>query len=193
MSYYSNNQNNYAANPYAQHAPPPPQQHEEVDLDDYYGQNNASSQWDSRSAKSSHTMHSNYSTQPINKPYEQQPPMPAPYQQNQIVDYPPTHRVQFPGGFGGPQRTYTESSGFSSAREKLMKRRVRRRFTCYTAKLPTYPTLLLAWFIDFIWQSIRQVPLQNGNLVVDVQVPSHIVTSSEKSEEFSKMRVRGYS
>jgi chitin synthase len=38
-------------------------------------------------------------------------------------------------------------------------------------------------------QSVRQVPLQNGNLVFDVQVPSHIVTSSEKSEEFTKMRV----
>jgi hypothetical protein len=131
MSYY-NNQNSYAVNPYGQHAPPAPQHHE-VDLDDYYGHNNASSQWDSRSAKSSHTMHSNYSTQPINKPYEQQPPMPAPYQQNQTIDYPPTHRVQFPGGFGGPQRTYTqESAGFSSAREKLMKRRVRCRSTCHS-------------------------------------------------------------
>ena len=129
MSHYDN-QNCHTAHSYGQDASPASQHHEEVDLDDYYGHNNASSQWDSRSAKSSHTMHSNYSTQPINKPYEQQPPMPAPYQQNQIVDYPPTQRVQFPGGYGGPQRQYTqESAGFHSAREKLMKRRVRRQST----------------------------------------------------------------
>lgn len=162
MSYY--NQNSYGnANSYNNnyHQQSPAAQHQEADFDDYYTQGNASNQWDNRSAKSSHTVHSNYSTQPINKGgFENQPPMPAPYQPNPVVDYPPTHRVQFPGNFGGPQRTYTqESAGFSSAREKLMKRR-----------------------------SVRQVALQNGNLVFDVQVPSHIVTSSEKSEEFTKMR-----
>lgn len=130
MSYYNNgNQNNYGggynAGGYGQQAPQ--QQQQESDFDDYYTHNNTSNQWDSRSAKSSHTMHSNYSTMPMNKPYEEQPPMPAPYQQpNPVVDYPPTHRVQFPGGFGGPQRTHTgESGGFSTAREKLLKRRVR--------------------------------------------------------------------
>lgn len=162
MSYYNNgNSNNYGGGyngGYGQQQPHP--QQPEGDFDDYYTHNNTSNQWDSRSTKSSHTAHSNYSTVPINKPYGQQPPMPAPYQQPAVVDYPPTHRVQFPGGFGAPQRTFTgESGGFSTARDKLLKRR-----------------------------SVRQVPLQNGNLVFDVQVPSHIVTSSEKSEEFTKMR-----
>lgn len=140
MSYYNNgNPSNYGggynagygqqpqqqsyAQPYAQQ-----QQQQESDFDDYYTHNTPAAQWDSRSAKSSHTMHSNYSTTPMNKPYEQQPPMPAPYQQSPVVDYPPTHRVQFPGNFGGPQRQYTgESAGFSTARDKLLKRRVRRR------------------------------------------------------------------
>lgn len=129
MSYY--NQNSYGnANSYNNnyHQQSPAAHHQEADFDDYYTQGNASTQWDNRSAKSSHTVHSNYSTQPINNKgvFEQQPPMPAPYQPSPVVDYPPTHRVQFPGNFGGPQRTYTqESAGFSSAREKLMKRRVR--------------------------------------------------------------------
>jgi hypothetical protein len=119
-----NNNNGYSQNSYGQH--------QEAEFDDYYSQNNASTQWDSRSAKSSHTMHSNYSSQPFTK---EQPPMPAPYGSNPVVDYPPTanpvvdypptHRVQFPGGFAGPQRSHTgDTAGFSSAREKLMKRRV---------------------------------------------------------------------
>jgi hypothetical protein len=131
MSYYNNgNQNNYGGG-YNGGYPHQPQQQSyaqqpESDFDDYYTHNNSSTQWDSRSTKSSHTAHSNYSTVPMNKPY-QQPPMPAPYQQPAVVDYPPTHRVQFPGNFGGPQRTYTgESGGFSTARDKLLKRRVRR-------------------------------------------------------------------
>jgi hypothetical protein len=118
MSYYNN-----------QHLPPAPQQDEEVDLDDI----NASGEWESRSTISSRT---NYSIQHIEKPYE---PQAVPYQQNQIVDSPWTHKVQFPDGSGDLQRTGTqESSGFSSAREKLLKRRVRRA----TDKLPTCPALL---------------------------------------------------
>ncbi|KAF8578758.1 glycosyltransferase family 2 protein [Ramaria rubella] len=48
---------------------------------------------------------------------------------------------------------------YSAAREQLMRRR-----------------------------SMRQVELQHGNLVLDVQVPSHIVTGNSKSEEMTKMR-----
>lgn len=124
MAYYNGGQTNYGGNynnGYGQQTNGyygQQQQQETHEFDDYYTQNNASTQWDSRSAKSSHTVHSNYSSQPINKPYEQPPPMP-------VVDYPPTHRVQFPGGFGGPQRQHTsDSAGFHSAREKLMRRRV---------------------------------------------------------------------
>jgi chitin synthase len=39
----------------------------------------------------------------------------------------------------------------------------------------------------FFFQSVRQVELQDGNLVLDVPVPSHIV-GAEKSEEMTKMR-----
>ncbi|TFL06153.1 glycosyltransferase family 2 protein [Pterulicium gracile] len=55
---------------------------------------------------------------------------------------------------------YREPSGYSVTREKLMKRR-----------------------------SVRQVALQNGNLVLDVRVPSHIVPSGKSTEEeMSKLR-----
>jgi chitin synthase len=38
-------------------------------------------------------------------------------------------------------------------------------------------------------RSIRQVPLFQGNLVLDVQVPSHIIPQNQQgSEEMSKMR-----
>jgi hypothetical protein len=122
MSHYNN-----------QNLPPAPQQDEEFDLDDDI---NASGKWGSRSTKSSLTINSNYSIQHIEKPYE---PQAAPYQQNQILDSPRTHKVRFPDGFGDLQRTDTQgSSGFSSAREKLLKRRVRRA----TDKLPTCPALL---------------------------------------------------
>jgi hypothetical protein len=122
MSHYNN-----------QHLSPAPQQDEEFDLDD---DTNASGEWDSRSTKSSLTINSNYSTQHIEKPYEQQA---APYQQNQIVDPPRTRKVRFPDGFRDLQRTDAQgSSGFSSAREKLLSRRVRRA----TDKLPTCSALL---------------------------------------------------
>ena len=51
-------------------------------------------------------------------------------------------------------------AGYSVAREKLMKRR-----------------------------SVRHVELQNGNLVLDVKVPSHIVPKGmDSTEEMTKMR-----
>ena len=53
-----------------------------------------------------------------------------------------------------------QSTGYSVAREKLMKRR-----------------------------SVRHVELQQGNLVLDMQVPSHIVPKSmDNSEEMTKLR-----
>jgi len=54
---------------------------------------------------------------------------------------------------------YGGSPAYSSARENLMRRR-----------------------------SKRQVELQQGNLVLDVPVPTHIVTGNNKSEEMSTMR-----
>lgn len=53
-----------------------------------------------------------------------------------------------------------QSTGWSVAREKLMKRR-----------------------------SVRQVELQQGNLVLDMQAPSHIIPKGRESqEEMSKLR-----
>jgi chitin synthase len=52
------------------------------------------------------------------------------------------------------------SAGYSVARDKMMNRR-----------------------------SVRQVALQHGNLVLDMQVPSHIIPSGKSGvEEFTKMR-----
>ena len=67
-------------------------------------------------------------------------------------DYPPYQRP----GLGRDQ----SSAGWSTARDKLMKRR-----------------------------SVRQVELFQGNLVLDVNVPSHLVPKAAgASEEMSKMR-----
>ena len=74
--------------------------------------------------------------------------MPAmPYQGN----YPPQQR---------PDALRQQSTGYSVAREKLMKRR-----------------------------SVRHVELQQGNLVLDMDVPSHIVPRNlDKTEEMTKLR-----
>lgn len=88
------------------------------------------------------------------------PPVPSlPYNQH----YPPQRSINDGGmGLGGRPpigRFDTKGSGnYNSAREKLLNRR-----------------------------SVRQVELQDGNLVLDVPVPSHIV-GAEKSEEMTKMR-----
>jgi hypothetical protein len=101
----------------------------EDDLDDDH---NETRQWDFSSIKSSHAI-TMPSMPPIDDAYEQL----AIYQQNLIVDYLPTCTPQFPHGFRGHQRTYTQSSaGFSSVREKLMKRRVRRQSYSETTCMP---------------------------------------------------------
>ncbi|KLO11323.1 glycosyltransferase family 2 protein [Schizopora paradoxa] len=81
------------------------------------------------------------------------PPVPnMPYAQQQ--NYPPTFQQR------PPLRPDPGSPGWSSAREKLMKRR-----------------------------SVKQVELQKGNLVIDVPVPSHIVPrNGGVSDEMSNMR-----
>ena len=103
------------------------------------------SNWDAKSYQSSYA-----GSQAHLNPYEMSqvhvqqsiPPVPAmPYQ-----NYP-------------PQQMYA-NSGYSVARDKLMKRR-----------------------------SVRQVELVRGNLVLDVPVPSHIVPAGNNAvEEMSKMR-----
>jgi hypothetical protein len=61
-----------------------------------------------------------------------------------------------------------------------MKRRVRRGDTL---ALPRPFTNL-----RFPLQSVRQVELQEGNLVIDLPVPSHIIVNGAKSEEMTKLR-----
>lgn len=107
--------------------------------DDYYNNNN----WDSRSAKSYNTQHSAYSTQHLNPQYNNAPPVPQmPYAQ-QVIDYPPMQQPQV--RFGAPyDRAPSVASGFSSARDKLMKRRVstrwfRSRFSEAPPRLPAPP------------------------------------------------------
>ncbi len=107
------------------------------------------SNWDAKSYQSSHAGSQAHLNPQYDMSQVNHPPMPSmPYQQN----YPP---MQQRPGMGREQ-----STGWSVAREKLMKRR-----------------------------SIRQVALQQGNLILDMQVPSHIVPKgSENREEMTKLR-----
>ncbi|KAG1813245.1 glycosyltransferase family 2 protein [Suillus subaureus] len=117
-------------------------------------------QWDERpgSAKSVQSSQFHGSQVHLNPQYEMSqvhihtPPVPSmPYHAYQ-PDYPPVP------GRPGPLREM--NTGYSVAREKLMKRR-----------------------------SVRHVELQNGNLVLDVAVPTHIVPKGMSSaEEMTKMR-----
>lgn len=116
--------------------PPPASSHSHNDNYDY--------NWET---KSYHSIHSQAHLNPYNQ-YETAPP-PLPYQ----PDYPPSPNLRPP--MGSPM-----STGYSVAREKLMKRR-----------------------------SVKHVALQNGNLVLDVKVPSHIVPKGmENVEEVTKIR-----
>lgn len=80
------------------------------------------------------------------------PPVPSMSYNAYQPDYPPMQ--------ARPGMIRDMSTGYSMAREKLMKRR-----------------------------SVRHVELQNGNLVLDVPIPSHIVPQGmSTSEEMTKMR-----
>ncbi|KZV84311.1 chitin synthase [Exidia glandulosa HHB12029] len=128
-----------------------------------YAYNGAGAQYsehghDNWDAKSYQTYHTNPSNQHL-----------APYEMSQVSDapavpnlpygsYPPQQLQQRPGLKNAPS-AYSTGSGWSDVREKLMKRR-----------------------------SVRQVELQQGNLVIDVPVPGHIVPPGQKSEEMTTMR-----
>jgi chitin synthase len=147
--YYATQHHN---NSYAQYPPShvveyPPANHN----DSYDGQTN----WDSKSYQSSHA-----GSQAHLNPYEMTqvpsyaPPVPVVhYQQN----YPPMQQQQQRPGI---YRDGSSHTGYSTAKEKMMRRR-----------------------------SVRQVQLFQGNLVLDVPVPSHIVPAGKHEvEEMSKMR-----
>jgi Chitin synthase./Chitin synthase N-terminal. len=86
-----------------------------------------------------------------------------PYEMSQVsVNVPPVPSMPYTNYPPARSGMYREQStaGYSVAREKMMNRR-----------------------------SVRQVELFQGNLVLDMQVPSHIVPSGKQDiEEFSKMR-----
>ncbi|PPQ77008.1 hypothetical protein CVT25_014825 [Psilocybe cyanescens] len=177
MAYRQNNDPYYASSPYQQpqRQPTYPQPGQQQDpysnyappvssvgntgVTDYVvhgqGYRNDQDQWDAKSAKSYQSSYAG--SQAHLNPYEMSqvnvnaPPVPTmPYQPQQ---YPPPQ--QRPGVYRDQS-----SAGWSTARDKLMKRR-----------------------------SVKQVQLFQGNLVLDVQVPSHIVPAGKTDvEEFSKMR-----
>ncbi|QRV83038.1 chitin synthase [Ceratobasidium sp. AG-Ba] len=124
------------------------------------------SEWDGRSTKSYQTYHSQSHLDPYSKQYEmsQIPAVPTvSYNAGAgIVDYPPQQPYQT--GLGGGLRpplggSQYSSSGYSTARDRMMKRR-----------------------------SVRRVELKQGNLVLDVPVPSAIIPSGVTAEEQTHMR-----
>lgn len=116
--------------------------------------NDYDSNWDAKSYQSSYAgsqAHLNpnpYEMSQVPSSQQHIPPVPSiPYQPQQ---YPP----QRPGFL------QAQNTGYSDAREKLMKKR-----------------------------SVRQVPLVQGNLVLDVPVPNSIIPASGQStDEMTKMR-----
>ncbi|KAH7916371.1 chitin synthase-domain-containing protein [Hygrophoropsis aurantiaca] len=120
------------------------------------------SQWDSKSIKSMQSSQYHGSQVHLNPQYEMSqtniPPVPTMGYHAYQPDYPP--QQDYPPMQARPGMIREMSTGYSMAREKLMKRR-----------------------------SVRQVELQHGNLVFDVQVPSHIVPKGMSDvEEMTKMR-----
>lgn len=126
---------------------------------DYQGQQQGYYQeydhWDGKSTKSYQStfagsqVHLNPSQHDMQQLHNGVPVPTMPYQQS----YPPV-QAQL-----RPQMSRGSSSGYTDAREKLMKRR-----------------------------SVRQIELQEGNLVLDMQVPTHIVPAGKNEEEMTKMR-----
>jgi chitin synthase len=137
-------------------------------------------EWDSRSAKSYQTYNSQAHLDPHNnKQYEMSqfsavpslPYNPAPG----IVDYPPqqpAHGAGLRPPVGGSQHS---NSGYSTAREKMMRRRV--------SLISYYHILCLITL-----QTVRHVELQQGNLVLDMPVPTTIVPDGCTAEEQTHMR-----
>ncbi|EIN14423.1 glycosyltransferase family 2 protein [Punctularia strigosozonata HHB-11173 SS5] len=95
---------------------------------------------------------------------EAAPPLPSmPYNNNAYQhqpDYPPPPMGGAYGGRAGMMYRQESAGGYATARDKMMRRR-----------------------------SVRKVELYNGNLVLDMAVPSHIVNKQYgDSEEHTKMR-----
>ncbi|KAG8939196.1 Chitin synthase, class 2, partial [Tulasnella sp. 419] len=120
--------------------------------------------WDNRSAKSYNSYHSqahptNHSQYEMSQVSLVPSRPPLPYQPQGAPDYPPPSPQMVPprGAYSYPDRPGTDA-GYSMARERMMRRR-----------------------------SVRKVALQEGNLVLDVPVPSHLHNGAT-SEEMTKAR-----
>ena len=138
--YYNTQHNNNSYAQYPSHVVDYPPN------DSYEGQGN----WDAKSYQSSYAgSQAHLNPQEMSQVSSYVPPVPVVhYQQN----YPPMQQ-QRPG-------MYRDGTGYSTAKEKMMRRR-----------------------------SVRQVQLFQGNLVLDVPVPSHIVPAGKHDvEEMSKLR-----
>ncbi|CAE6434835.1 unnamed protein product [Rhizoctonia solani] len=131
-----------------------------------YSHEGGHGEWDGRSTKSYQTYNSQAHLDPHNpKQYEMSQFPSVPYNNNPaagIVDYPPQQPVYT--GLGGGLRppmggSQHSASGYSSAREKMMRRR-----------------------------TVRHVELQQGNLVLDMPVPSSIIPAGCTAEEQTHMR-----
>ncbi|GJE86231.1 chitin synthase (GT2) [Phanerochaete sordida] len=165
MAYHQDPYNNHGAVPdYPPTAPTVSpggifQHPQHVPAQDYQGQPQGYYQdydhWDGKSTKSYQSTfagsqaHLNPSHHEMTQLHNGVPVPTMPYQQA----YPPIQQHLKPSMSRG------SSSGYTDAREKLMKRR-----------------------------SVRQIELQEGNLVLDMQVPTHIVPAGRNDEEMTKMR-----
>lgn len=114
--------------------------------------------WETKSYKSYNSQYAS-SQAHLNPQYDNyQPPMPQVSYNQPAYQQQQVSWGQQPQGYP-PAPSRQYSSGYSAAQEKMLKRR-----------------------------SVRQVELQQGNLVLDVPVPSNIVPTGETSEERTKMR-----
>lgn len=98
------------------------------------------------------------------QPYQAYPPPQGPF--NNLA--PSTGHGPYPETYGG----------WHDAREKMMRRRVSWDSPFHSRDIT----------INSLLKSKRQVELQEGNLVLDVAVPTHIVVGNDKSEEMTTMR-----
>lgn len=151
MAYNNANNGYYGHNQQSNYQQPsyPQANYQQPDYPPQSGYGDSQSNWDAKSTKSFTSSYGGSQVH-LNPGYEmtQVPSQPVPAMP---YNYPPRPDLQ---------SQHTGSSGWHTAREKLMKRR-----------------------------SIKKVFLTQGNLVLDVPVPSHIVPVGKQDiEEFSKMR-----
>jgi chitin synthase len=125
----------------------------------YGGYDDGQANWDAKSSKSYNSQYGGSQVH-LNPQYEM----------SQVSHQPPMPSVPYnqqgyqqgysqQQGYPPSQAPMRQNTGYSEVQAKMMKRR-----------------------------SVRQVELQQGNLVLDIAVPSHIVPTGETSEERTKMR-----